>query len=346
MNATPAASSSPTKPTPSERRRFDVRVESNEPICREHFRLRMRVERSSGVFPATRPGQFIQLGCRQPDVAADMEALLGAEREWSPGEPLKLTQPELCGPLALLRRPFSLSGRGDDKDGTWLEIIHRVVGVGTDWLSRLRPGDAADLIGPLGNWFELPAGKKRGLLVGGGVGLPPMFYLTEAMKRAGWDAVGFVGALTSDLLAVKRVAGVDPATDGKPARCVEEFARHGFSAVVTTDDGSLGLPGRITLGVERFLAGLGDEQRRETVVYVCGPHVMMHAVAQLAAKAGVDSQACLEQAMACGMGTCQSCVVKIEDRQRPQATTADGTPWRFRLACTDGPVFDGRVVVW
>ncbi len=276
----------------------------------------------------------------------DWAGLLGQEFEWTPGQWPPVGQPELCGPLALLRRPFSLAGRGDDAHGTWLEIIHRVVGVGTDWLAKLAPGMAVDLIGPLGNAFELPSDKSIALLVGGGVGLPPMFYLAEALQSAGWEAVGFVGALTRDLLAVTFNSGVGPSSDGTPAASVAEFAKLGFKAVVTTDDGSLGLRGRITAGLEQYLAGQTKAETQRTVVFTCGPHGMMHAVAKLAAAHGAACQVCLEQAMACGMGTCQSCVVKIEEHAKPQAVTPEGRPWRFRLACTDGPVFDARMVLW
>ena len=178
------------------RARFDATVEFNRPVCREHFLLRMRIDRGQ-VFPPTKPGVFIQLGCRTPDGAADFDALGGHDLEWQPGEMPPLMQPELCHSLALFRRPFSLAGRGDDAHGTWIEVIHRVVGVGTAWLAALKPGDAVDLIGPLGNHFELPANKSIGLLVGGGVGLPPMFYLAEAMRAKNWQAVGFVGAMTA-----------------------------------------------------------------------------------------------------------------------------------------------------
>ena len=83
-----------------------------------------------------------------------------------------------------------------------------------------------------------------------------------------------------------------------------------------------------------------------TVVYVGGPHPMMHAVAMIAGRRGVDCQVCLEQAMACGMGTCQSCVVRIEDHDKPSEGAAQGQPWRYRLACTDGPIFSAADVVW
>ncbi|MEX0775706.1 MAG: hypothetical protein WD042_08315 [Phycisphaeraceae bacterium] len=335
----------PSTAATAPRGRFDALVEINRLICREHYRLRLRV---TGEFPPTLPGQFIQLGCRAPDGVDEGGPLLGADREWTPGQRCAVNQPELLAPLALLRRPFSLAGRGEDGDGTWLEIVHRVVGVGTDWLAHLQVGDAVDLIGPLGNSFTLPVDKSIGLLVGGGVGLPPMFYLAQAMRASGWRGVGFVGAMSRDLLAVTFDPAVAPNDGGTPIACVTEFARHDYPAVVTTNDGSLGLKGLITRGLEACLCAQSRDDAARTVVYTCGPEPMMHAVAKLAAAHGVLCQVCLEQAMACGMGTCQSCVVRIEDWQRPQAVTAppESRPWRYRLACTDGPVFAAEQVVW
>jgi dihydroorotate dehydrogenase electron transfer subunit len=334
------------------RARFDATVEFNRAICREHYLMRLRLAPAPGrVFPPTRPGQFVQVGCRPPNGVMEEGAIQGAEFDWpvtgkqadGPG------QVELRQPMALLRRPFSLSGRGDDARGTFIEIVYRTVGTGTDWLSQLKPNEMIDLIGPLGNAFVLPPGKSIGLLVGGGVGLPPMFYLAQALRAAGWEAVGFVGAMAADLLAVTPQRGIEPDTNGLPTLCVEEFARHGFPAVVTTNDGSRGLKGLITAGLEHILHRQSRDQADRTVIFTCGPNPMLHAVAKLAATHGVDCQVCLEQAMACGMGTCQSCVVKIDPRkfgQEPQGVTSDGRPWRYKLACTDGPVFDSQLVIW
>jgi dihydroorotate dehydrogenase electron transfer subunit len=325
---------------PGERDRFDGTVEFNRPLCREHFQLRIRVNE----FPPTEPGQFIQLGCRGPDRAIDCDALFGRNLEWLDGQEPGLKQQELRGSLAMLRRPFSLAGRGDDDRGVWMDVIHRVVGVGTEWLSELAEGDAIDLIGPLGNAFPLIEGKSLGLLVGGGVGLPPMFYLAEALHEADWDAIGFVGAMTRDLLAVTFDGGGD--VESQPIDSVHEFARYGFPTMVTTDDGSFGLPGRITSGLERVMEKLTDEDAARAVVYTCGPQPMMHAVAKLAEARDIECRVCLEQSMACGMGTCQSCIVQIEDPIRPHGTTDDGRPWRYKLACTDGPVFGSDQVIW
>lgn len=331
------------------RGRFQALVEMNQRVCRDHFRLRLRVEDADGTFPHTHPGQFIQLGCQTPaqhSEPAEPTPLL-TELEWQADKPLAGVQAELRAPTALLRRPFSLAGRGDDGQGSWLEIVHRVVGVGTGWLAALQPGDRVDFIGPLGNQFTLPAGKRRGFLVGGGVGLPPMFYLAQTLAQAGWAATAFMGAQTADLLAVSFTAAV-PDRRGLPTLCVRPFADASIPSVVTTDDGSLGLPGLITTGLQRFVDTLDDAQRGETVAFICGPVPMMRAASRIAIDAGIATQVCMEQAMACGMGTCQSCIVRVEDRQNPQGTTPqpDARPWRYRLCCTDGPVFDGHQIVW
>ncbi len=343
-------SPSPAPPA-SGRHRFDGVVELNQFICREHYLLRIRIPgEQQGAFPKTLPGQFVQLGCRAPADAINRDKMFGHDVEWLDGQQPNLCQSELCGSLAFLRRPFSLAGRGDDEQGTWIDIIHRVVGVGTAWLENLNVGDAVDLIGPLGNAFVMPEDKSLGLLVGGGVGLPPMFYLAEALADAGCDAVGFVGAMTKDLLAVTLDDQVAPDTAGRAVSSVKEFARAGFPTVLTTDDGTLGLKGRITAGLEVHLAGMSDADLQRAVVFTCGPEPMMHAVAQLAERHDIPCQVCLEQSMACGMGTCQSCIVQIEappaGKLAPHGKTEAGRPWRYRLACSDGPVFDAADVIW
>ena len=302
--------------------------------------------RLAGELGPTYPGQFVQLGCRPIPQQRDIEQLLGCVHPWGTGR-LRLTQPELCASSATLRRPFSLAGRGEDATGSpWIDLVHRVVGVGTQWLSRLHEDDNVDLIGPLGNWFDLPQDKSIGLLVGGGVGLPPMFYLAQSLHLAGWYAVAFVGATTRDLLAVDFVDGVDPDPEGLPIQSVKQFSRYGTPTVVTTDDGSTGLKGLITDGLQRTLQMMNGRQRDQSVLFACGPHAMMGAASRIADGMNVACQVCLEQQMACGMGTCQSCVVPIADRLKPGATADEQRQWRYRLACHDGPVFDGRDVVW
>ena len=313
-----------SKPDASGRGLAEAQVQANESICREHFRLRLGTR---DCFAPTRAGQFVQLGCRPPQGEQDQVC----QHEWKTGQRLQVGQAELREPLALLRRPFSLSGRGNDDDGDWIEIIYRTVGVGTDWMARLKAGDRVDMIGPLGNGFGLPQGRSIGLLVAGGVGVGPIFHLAEALHHADWDAVGFLGSTTADLLAADR-------DSGDRADSINQFSRFGFPSVVATEDGSVGLAGMVTDGLAAYLADQSIEQAEQSVVFTCGPTPMMRAVAELAADHGVDCQVCLEQSMACGMGTCQSCVVKVRED--------DGRAWRYRLTCTDGPVFPAKDVVW
>src|SRR5207248_11064324 len=115
----------------------------------------------------------------------------------------------------MLRGPFSLGGRRDPPGGVEWEIVHRVVGVGTDWLSRLAPGDRVHLLGPLGNAFTLPAPGQPAILVGGGVGIPPMLYLAE---KLGGLAVAFAGAVTSDLLPFSLAAAAPDRAGTAPDR--------------------------------------------------------------------------------------------------------------------------------
>ena len=129
-------------------------VLENALLCREHYRLTLRLTE----FPPTEPGQFIQVACRDTSVHYSDER----EMEWREGQPAGEFGAELAGPLAFLRRPFSLAGRADRPDGVRLELIQRTVGVGTNWMAGLRVGDHVDIVGPLGNRCRgLRAGQRR-----------------------------------------------------------------------------------------------------------------------------------------------------------------------------------------
>jgi dihydroorotate dehydrogenase electron transfer subunit len=258
------------------------------------------------------------------------------EIDWEPGQRPTVHDVDLITPMALLRRPFSLAGR----KGHQCEIIHRVVGVGTDWLSRLKVGDRVSLIGPLGNKFDLPPADETAILVGGGVGIPPMLYLAE--KLAGGRAVAFAGALSRELLPLT----VTSSPADEPSLCIAEFARHGIPTIITTDDGSAGVKGFVTQALERFLDNPNPETRTpKPVLYTCGPEPMMKRVAQIAAERNLECQIAVERAMACGMGTCQSCCIRVK-KPDPNQPPLPGSDWCYRLACTDGPVFRGAELLW
>jgi dihydroorotate dehydrogenase electron transfer subunit len=311
---------------------FTATVVANVPPCREHFKLVLRVSN----FPSTQPGQFIQIaGSDLPEVS---KGEVVAVHEWEEGKPPHLRDPELSQSTALLRRPFSLAGRRDGPEGAEIDIIHRVVGISTHYFSTLRPGDTVSVLGPLGNAFALPAAKEIALLVGGGVGIPPMIYL--GARLAGRPAIAFSGALTRNLL---------PLTIQSGPYEVEEFSRHGIPTILTTDDGSYGFQGFVTQALEAFLdrqlaaeLSAGD---LKPVIYTCGPEPMMKRVADIALARNIECQIAVERAMACGMGTCQSCCIKVK-KPHPAAPPLPGKAWCYRLACTDGPVFSAAQLLW
>jgi len=302
-------------------------VLANCRLCAEHYLLRLRCEE----FGPSRPGQFVQLQCRS---LSDQAGWRAADRP-AKGLP-KLTQPELTGKEPLLRRPFSLAGRQDTDDGAVLEIIYRTIGTGTHWLADVADGDRLSVLGPLGNAFALRDDKPAAALVGGGVGIPPMIYLTEALAAAGKTVTAFNGARTAGMFPLTP-APAAVRTDSLPSACVTEFAQWGAEAVLATDDGSLGYHGMVGEAFRQWLAA-DDVRGGDLVVYSCGPEAMMQSVAETCLAAGIDCQLALERHMACGMGTCQSCAVKIRD-------DSEGG-WSFKLCCTDGPVFNARDVIW
>ncbi len=235
-----------------------------------------------------------------------------------PGQFINIRCGGYRGRVPLLRRPFSLAGRRDASDGSVeLDILYRVVGAGTAWLAGLETDAQIDLIGPLGNGFAIREDKPQAALVGGGTGIGPMIYLAEALAAAGRAVAAFAGA---------RTASTMPLIEKQK----ETFA-------ITTDDGSMGHAGMVH---EAFSRWLDNEKPRpaELVVYACGPEAMMKAVADICTPDGIECQLAMERHMACGMGTCQGCAIKVKTDEPPG--------WMFKLVCKDGPVFDAEELVW
>ncbi len=334
------------RPAPeSPRGSFAATVHENRHLCTDHFRLILSLPR----FPASHPGQFVQLDCRDPAVTETEEQADHGVREFewgaggAAGRPV-IEDADFLGPIAYLRRPFSIADHRVLADGSAeIDIIHRVVGRGTHLLARLVPGQKLSLLGPLGIGFTVPPDLEMACLVGGGVGIPPMLYFAKRLAATRAQQVAFLGAQRRDLLAVTLDPNApEPSSDGAECLNVRELMPHGAAAIITTDDGSLGMKGYVTQALRGFL-----ERRRSarglggTVVYCCGPTPMMKATAKVAAEFAVPCQVSLEQPMACGMGTCQSCIIKY----RPHAAAAD-SDWAYKLTCTHGPVFDTRDIVW
>jgi dihydroorotate dehydrogenase electron transfer subunit len=351
------------------RQQFVAQVTGNEALCREHWRLLLALPQ----FPPTEPGQFVQLACRdidQPGAEEDREIGWPLESPPRPFPTGAAHAAELLAPVAFLRRPFSLAGRVGRSDGSVeLEIIHRVVGVGTGWLARRRPGDAVGVLGPLGNRFTFPAKDQIALLVGGGVGIPPMLYLAEALGRARISAIAFCGAVTRELLpltidestpppATRLSSSKSEASGAVQMTNVREFARHGIPSVISTDDGSLGFRGFVTQALEQWLDQFApgpwpssspslrvEDLAARLLIYTCGPEPMMKRVADIAIAHRIECQVAVERAMACGMGTCQSCCIRVR-KPDPRKPPLPGKDWCWRLACTDGPIFRAAELLW
>jgi dihydroorotate dehydrogenase electron transfer subunit len=217
----------------------------------------------------------------------------------------------------LLRRAFSIARVGPA--GT-IEVVVAPVGPGTRWLTQRVAGDRVDIVGPLGRPFPLPVAAERGhgpraLLVGGGYGAAPLFALAGALRERGCDITMALGAATEDKLY------------GVP-----EARRIADRATFATEDGSVGAAGRVTAAFDPLLSDVD-------VVYACGPMPMLAAVARLAGAAGVPSYIAVEEAMACGVGVCMTCVLPVRPRGKAGSSSV-----RMVRACTDGPVFPGDAV--
>ncbi len=301
-------------------RYVDACVASCVQLCREH----VAIELAPAVFPPSDPGQFLQLLCSDDHAPRDADCESGRDGFPSP------LDADFCAPRPYLRRPFSIADRWTAPDGSpRLLVISRSVGVGTRWLARLVAGDVLSIAGPLGRGFRTPPVDAPIALVGGGVGIPPMLYLARRLHELGHrDVTVIFGALSRDLLPLTlRSEPGDRATT-----CVALPGDAPYPALVTTDDGSCGLHGRVTAGLARWhgdLRGGGVAP----VVYACGPEAMLRAIADLTRKLELACQLCIERNMGCGLGTCLSCIVRVRAVDRPAG-------WRWGLACTDGPVFD------
>jgi dihydroorotate dehydrogenase electron transfer subunit len=279
--------------------------------CREHVHIELLVPE----MPPSWPGQFLQLQCSDDPPA--MAGAAGGDADFRAARPY-------------LRRPFSIADRWDDTAGTHLVVISRTVGPGTRWLAEIRPGNRVNLTGPLGRGFRIPADPRPVLLVGGGVGIPPLLYTARVLCDLGWPEVRIVlGARRRDLLCVHLLE--EPAVDGAPTHCVELPGRANYPTTITSDDGSVGLPGQVSAALERVHRL--PEAAAPPLVLACGPDAMLRSVAATTAAWGWGCQLCIEKNMSCGIGTCLSCVVRVVEPSRVEG-------WRWGLTCTEGPVFE------
>lgn len=230
-----------------------------------------------------------------------------------------------CGPNRdfILRRPFSIF-RVHERGGapSTIEIVFDLRGPGTRQLAALHMHDKVDVVGPLGTGFSIPQRRANCLLVGGGVGAAPMFFLADRLRKDGHRIDVVLGARSADLLL-----------NGMDLRRIASVCN------LTTEDGSAGTNGRVTDVLADTMDHCGTE-----VVYACGPDPMLAAVSRICVEKKVFVQVAVEELMACGYGVCMTCVMPLRER-RPKG--GDMKPRVvYARACTEGPVFNGAQVIW
>jgi dihydroorotate dehydrogenase electron transfer subunit len=290
------------------------RAAGNTRICDDHYRLTL----TGPACPPGAPGQFVTI---------------------APAHLKESTAVGRTGTPFYLRRAMSIAGLRRTPSQVEIDVIYRVIGAATRWMRTLRKGDDVSLVGPLGSPFPVSATKPRAWLVAGGVGVPPLLWMAQSLAARGKSAVALLGAREQRLLPVTVVQPVHrPARAVDPSLCVAEFAAHGVPSVLATDDGSAGFAGDVVEAVRAHDAAHPSDPA-ELVVYACGPDAMLASLADWCIARGLECHVCLERAMACGLGTCQSCVVPVRCETDP-----DG--WTYELCCSEGPVFDCSRVAW
>jgi len=222
-------------------------------------------------------------------------------REARPGQFVMLK----CAGGAFLRRPLSLHRVSADKSR--VAFLFSVIGKGTAWLAGSKPGEQLDLIGPLGNGFSIPANLREAVLIAGGLGVAPLGFLADELKKKGTKSKFLYGAASAGLL------------------CPERFLPDCSDSIMATEDGSLGYKGYIT-------ECLSEHLKSSTSVYACGPTPMYRTLSEMSDLKEIPVQVTLEVRMACGLGVCYSCAID----------TSSG----LQRVCKHGPVFDLHQVLW
>ena len=204
----------------------------------------------------------------------------------------------------LLRRPFSIC----DVNGENIFLMFNILGEGTKILAKKQKGDLIDILGPLGNGFNLEGEYKNAIIVAGGLGSAPFPLETRIIKNSK-NILSLVGG-----------------------RSTQDIITYGMQNVqVSTDDGSQGFNGNVVQLLEKHLANIDN---KTTKVFACGPNAMLRALKDFCIKNNLDCEVSTESAMACGFGICQGCPI--------ESTTNDD---KYLLVCKDGPVFNVKDVV-
>ena len=234
-------------------------------------------------------------------------------------------------PLRPLRRPISIM-RASPEEG-WMDLLYKVVGEGTALLAQRRAGEFIDLMAPIGRPFEVK--ERRPLLIGGGVGMPPMVFLVESLRHDGRSPFVILGSEVPFPFDARPSQILVPGMPDGVIGAMPLLEDWGIPSRLASLQGYPGcFEGYVTDLARHWLQALEPEARADVGLYACGPHPMLAAVVALAREFGLPVQVSLEEFMACGVGGCAGCVVEV---------ATDAGPAMQRV-CVDGPVFDGHRV--
>jgi dihydroorotate dehydrogenase electron transfer subunit len=268
------------------------------------------------------PGQQFVIRLRAPKCAAAA----------TPGSFAHLT----VDPQIPMRRPLSIQ-RVDAKAG-WVEILYKIVGPGLEALSKRPVGSAISVLGPIGNGFKPSPARPRTLLVGGGVGIPPMVFLAESLKGrtdAEWQPLVLMGSEIPFPFQTRPSTILVPGIPDGVIACMPLLDSWGVPSRLATLAGFAGcFDGYVTDLAAAWLSSLDAQALAEVEMFACGPTPMLQATARVACRFGVPCQVSLEEFMACAVGGCAGCAV-------PVVTDAG---LAMKRVCVDGPVFDANAV--
>ncbi len=252
---------------------------SNEEVAEDHYLLRCKCAEIANY---AQPGQFVHV-------------LL------------------LNGGGLLLRRPFTVY----TIDGHEITMLYQVIGEGTQRLSEMQIGAPLQVLGPLGNTFDITNTPKPAILVGGGAGIASLMLLATELRKQNILTIGLVGAQHHRRLL-----------------SIEDLREIGVTVHIATDDGSIGHHGFVT---EILTEILHQNDLNNPVIYACGPHAMLATVTKITSEFGVPTQVAMENRMGCAMGVCLGCVCPVR---------IDDNLIEYQRVCTEGPVFNATDIAW
>lgn len=278
-------------------------VESGELLVTENFsdeQYVMRI-RAPKCAAAARPGSFVHVSCDD-----DLP----------------------------MRRPLSIMRATDD----WIEILYKVVGEGLRLLASRKVGETVNVLGPIGTPFAPNPERPNCMLIGGGVGIPPMVFLADSLRDdRRWHATAIFGSEIPFPFELQPSTLATPWLEDEINSAMSLLENWGIPNRLTSKSEFEGcFRGYVTDLAEQWLRSLDDGERAKTQLFACGPTSMLQAVAALAKRYELPCQVSLEEFMACAVGGCAGCTVEI--------TTPDGPA--MKRVCVDGPVFEASTVVW